>query len=245
MKVVIIDDDQASIEQLVKKLETYDNITLAGTAANGTQGALLVNKEQPDLLFLDVELPDLSGIEFLDKIKSNMNAPCKVVVYTAHSSYMLQAFRNRAFDFLMKPIDDEELSKIIQRACLDTDGSTNMTISRKDNEKVLLYVNANDFRVVNINDIALFQFNHDLRCWEVLAAHRDQPIRLKRSANNDTLVNIDARFVQVNQRYIININYLMEVNDGVCQLYPPFDHLDYVKIGRTFRKQLTERFNAL
>ncbi len=245
MKVIIIDDDQPSIEQLTKKLEQYDNITLAGTAMNGTQGALLVSKEQPDLLFLDVELPDLSGIDFLDRMKSNLNAPCKVVIYTAHSSYMLQAFRSRAFDFLMKPIDDEELAKIIQRACLDNDDASNVTITRKDNEKVLLYVNANDFRVVNISDIALFQFNHNLRVWEVLVAHRDQPIRLKRSANNDTLVSIDSRFVQVNQRYIININYLMEVNNGVCQLYPPFDHLDYVKIGRTFRKQLTERFNAL
>lgn len=59
------------------------------------------------------------------------------------------------------------------------------------------------------------------------------------------LVGIDNCFMQVSQRYIININYLKEVRDNICRFYPPFDKLDYVKVGRFFRKKLIERFSTL
>ena len=49
----------------------------------------------------------------------------------------------------------------------------------------------------------------------------------------------------MSQRYVININYLLEVNDNKCQFYPPFDKIDYVKVGRLFRKKLIERFCSL
>lgn len=246
MKVIIIDDDAASIEALVRQLKDYEEIELAGTAQNGTKGITLVKKEQPDLLFLDVELPDMTGLDFLEQMKSISSKPCRVVIYTAHSMYMLPAFRSQAFDFLMKPVATEELQKIMQRFFIAYDEHETATTSRwKENEKLLLYVNATDFQVVNIPDVGLFQYNHDLRAWEVLVGGRQNPIRLKRSANNESLLAIDACFVQVSQRHIININYLMEVKDGVCRFYPPFDTFDQVKVGRIFRKQLTERFNAL
>ncbi|MBR1548876.1 MAG: response regulator transcription factor [Prevotella sp.] len=243
MKAVIIDDEKKAIEALSKKLEDYENVTLVGTAENGTKGILLVQEKQPDLLFLDVEMPDMTGLEFMEHMGHFAKKNCKVVIYTAHMNYMLPAFRGKAFDFLMKPIDDKELKKIIQRCIIEQDWHAEEAVNR-DNEKLLFYTNATDFRVVNLQDVGLFQYNHEQRLWEVVAAGRQEPIRLKRSANNEALINIDERFVQVSQRFIININYLMEVSDNMCRFFPPFDHIDYVSIGRVFRKQLIERFNA-
>ncbi len=97
----------------------------------------------------------------------------------------------------------------------------------------------------NISDVALFSYNHDQRVWEVTVAGQAEPVRLKRSINNEQLVMLDNRFIQVSQRHIININYLKGVSEGICRLYPPFDKIDNVKIGRTFRKNLTERFSTL
>lgn len=248
MKVIIIDDDKASIEALAKKLENYEGFKLAGTTTSGMRGINLVKEEQPDLLFLDVELPDMSGLEFLSQIGNIMARPCKVVIYTAHDMYTLPALRGKAFDFLLKPIDDKELQTIIKRFLIEQDKGLprkEENVSEPGNEKLLFYENATDFRLVNTRDVGLFQYNHDLRIWEVLAAGRKDPIRLKRTANNETILSMDSRFIQVSQRFIVNINYLMEVTDGVCRLYPPFDKIDCVKVGRTFRKQLTERFNAL
>ena len=76
-------------------------------------------------------------------------------------------------------------------------------------------------------------------------ACRKEPIKLKRNANNETLLAIDPRFIQVSQKFIININYLLEVKDNMCKLFPPFDKVDYVKVGRLFKKKLIERFNTL
>ena len=245
MKVIIVDDDTTSIKALEKKLEAYDEVTIAGNAGNAIKGISMVKREAPDLLFLDVELPDMSGIEFLSQIRQITPHPCKVVVYTAHSSYMLSAFRGKAFDFLQKPIDDGELQKIMQRAFTELEVTEPAAPQKKDSEKMLLYTNATDFRLVNISDVALFSYNHDQRVWEVTVAGQAEPVRLKRSINNEQLVMLDNRFIQVSQRHIININYLKEVSEGICRLYPPFDKIDNVKIGRTFRKNLTERFSTL
>lgn len=245
MKVIIIDDDATSIETLTSQLNKYDDITLLGTASNGLHGIRLVKEQQPDLLFLDVEMPDMTGLEFLDQMQSICPHPCRVVIYTAHDRYMLPAFRGRAFDFLLKPVDPSELQNVMRRYYVEASPHQSATDEHKDPEKLLLYVNAQDFRVVNIRDVGLFQYNHELRIWEVLVAGREEPVRLKRATTNDSLLAMDSRFVQVSQRHIININYLMEVNNGICHFYPPFDNLSTVKVGRTFRKQFTERFSAL
>ena len=242
MKVIIIDDEQSAIDVLVQKLKNYKNITVIATANSGIKGISIVRELQPDLLFLDVELPDISGLDFLNQISLITQSTCRVVIYTAHPSYMLPAFRGKAFDFLLKPFDDAELQKIIQHYLIDLPVESSPL---KDAEKILLYVNALDFRVVSIADVGIFVFNHDLRVWEVIVASQQEPIRLKRSTSNESLLNMDRRFIQVSQRHIINIDYLMAVDNGICQFYPPFDHINTVKVGRTFRKKLTERFCAL
>ena len=77
-------------------------------ALNGLDGLRMINETRPDVLFLDIELPDISGIEFLEHVNCLPQYKCRTVMYTAHDRFMLSAFRNKAFDYLMKPIDDTE-----------------------------------------------------------------------------------------------------------------------------------------
>ena len=72
-----------------------------------------------ELLFLDVELPDMTGIEFLERMNGAADGACHVVMYTAYADYMLPAFRNKAFDFLLKPVDEGELDTIMRRFSAD------------------------------------------------------------------------------------------------------------------------------
>lgn len=243
MRTIIIDDEKSAIETLAKKLKSYDDVQITGTATTGRQGIQMVKEQHPELLFLDVELPDITGINFLEQMERMVKTPCKVIIYTAHSNYMLPAFRNKAFDFLLKPVDDHELKAIMQRYYIEQ-GVIGNESAGIENGKMLLYTNATDFRVVNIQDVGLFQYNHEQRVWEAIAASQTEPIRLKRSANNEALLAIDPRFVQISQRFIININYLMEVNNNYCRFFPPFQHVQHVSIGRTFRKKLIECFNT-
>ena len=105
---------------LAKKLAAYDETELCGIAMNGLDGLRMINETRPDVLFLDIELPDISGIEFLEHVNvlQKLNClpqyKCRTVMYTAHDRFMLSAFRNKAFDYLMKPIDDTELRNIVR-----------------------------------------------------------------------------------------------------------------------------------
>lgn len=119
MKIVIVDDDRAAADALAQKLSAFDETLLCGIALNGMDGLRLVNETRPDVLFLDIELPDISGIEFLERANILPQYKCRTVMYTAHDRFMLSAFRNKAFDYLMKPIDDTELRNIIRRVCIE------------------------------------------------------------------------------------------------------------------------------
>ena len=82
MNIIIIDDDRKAAETLKSKLTEYDEIEIIGMAHNGMDGLRLYNDSKPDLMFLDVDMPDISGIEFLERIEMNMGSRCRVVMYT-------------------------------------------------------------------------------------------------------------------------------------------------------------------
>ena len=102
MKAVIIDDEKAAALDLARRLEAYPDINVVGTAQGGVEGLEMLAKHNPDVLFLDIEMPDLSGIDFLERMDRQSKGRCKVVMFSAHDKYMLSAFRNQAFDLLMK-----------------------------------------------------------------------------------------------------------------------------------------------
>ena len=247
INAIIVDDTPAAITDLAAKLGKYEDVTLAATATCGEDGIGQVMRYKPELLFLDMELPDMTGLQFLERLKEETDFWCYVVIYTAYSDYMLPAFRNRAFDFLLKPVDEAELDTIMAR--FQADRQSGEARRRQDDAvkreggKLLFYTNAVDFRLVRIRDICVFHY--EARVWTVLAAGCDRPLRLKRGVSKDVLLGIDDSFVQVSQKFIININYLLEVCDNICRFYPPFEDIDYVKVGRFFRRKLISRYNAL
>ena len=104
-KVVIVDADEGSLENLRFELRKDARYSLEGTARNGKQGKKLIAKIQPDLLFLDVEMPDMTGMELLQEMRESIAWNMRVVFYTAYNKYMIQAIREAAFDYLLKPFE--------------------------------------------------------------------------------------------------------------------------------------------
>ncbi|MGN0070037.1 MAG: LytR/AlgR family response regulator transcription factor [Prevotella sp.] len=249
MIAVIVDDDRKSAEHLAGRLRDYPDVVVAGMAADGVSGLSLVNSHQPDVLFLDIELPDISGMDFLERLDPAVLRRCKVIMYTAYDHFMLPAFRKRAFDYLLKPIDDKELRTVVGRLRSEKENDVALrqkeSIMQRPDGKCLIYINSVDFKLVDMRDIGIFQYNHELRLWEVILAGERDPVRLKRSVNSSQLLALSDQLMQVNQKYIINLGYLIEVIDNICRFYPPFDRIDYVKVGRFFRKKLIDRFNSL
>lgn len=246
MNTIIIDDNEKAALELQKQLKKYSNIEVSGIAQDSFDGLALADKVKPDVIFLDVEMPGISGLDFLDRVPWVKDGKCRIVMYTAHDEYILPAIRKRAFDVLLKPIDPKELETVVKRL---KDPSIKQDFveekPNKDSNMILLWTNSVDFRLVNKNDIGIIRHDPEQRCWEAIVANYNKPLRLKRSIKAEALTELDKQFVQVNQKYIINMNYLIEVVNNKCHFFPPFDKIDYVTVGRMFRKKLTEKFMSL
>lgn len=255
MTTVIIDDNKLAAAELKKQLEKFPDFMVAGMAQNSFDGMALIVDKHPDVVFLDVNMPGISGLDFLDRAPMVRDGKCKVVMYTAFADYILPSMRKRAFDVLLKPIDQDELATIVARlrdsVAEEKETGENKKegkqegVTARSRDMILLYTNSVDFRLVNKNDIGLFRYNSEMRSWEAVLGDNMPTITIKRSIKAETLVSLDPQFVQVNQKYIININYLIEVIDGRCHFFPPFEKVDYVIVGRMYRRRLTDKFFSL
>lgn len=155
--------------------------------------------------------------------------------------------RKQAFDVLLKPIDPDELAGVVARLRAqkknDVAKEEKKVKKEKDSaDKLILWTNSVDFKLVKKSDIGIIQHNADQRCWEAIVANYPKPMRMKRNVKAEDLTDLGKEFVQVNQKYIINMSYLIEVVDNRCSFFPPFEKIDYVTVGRMFRKKLTDKF---
>src|SRR5258706_1435640 len=114
LRTLIVDDEPLARERLRKLLETEPDIELAGECADGRAAVATIRKETPDLVFLDVQMPELDGFGVLAEISDG--AVPVVVFVTAHDRFALKAFDGHAVDYLLKPFDRERFQKALRRA---------------------------------------------------------------------------------------------------------------------------------
>lgn len=112
IRAIIIDDEKHAIVTLEFLLQQIDNIEVIATIQDSTQAKKIIGKEKPDLVFLDIEMPDLNGFELLGQFE---HLDFKVVFTTAYDQYAIKALKMNALDYLLKPIDEEELTQTIKK----------------------------------------------------------------------------------------------------------------------------------
>ncbi|MEM9528342.1 MAG: LytTR family DNA-binding domain-containing protein [Bacteroidota bacterium] len=115
MRSILIDDEPAALAELRYLLERYHpNVSIIGQAQNGHEGLKLTKGFAPDLLFLDIEMPDLNGFDLLREL--NTTDRPEIIFVTSKAGYALQAFRVAALSYLVKPVDRFELNRAIKEA---------------------------------------------------------------------------------------------------------------------------------
>ena len=111
-KAVIADDEaQLRIYLKAKLSSLWPQLIISGEAKNGLEALELIDTIHPDIAFLDIKMPRLSGME----VARRMTADCRVVFITAYDHYAIEAFENEAIDYLLKPVTEERLLKTIKR----------------------------------------------------------------------------------------------------------------------------------
>ena len=250
-KVVIIDDDEVSINMLQFELEKYTDFALGGIAKNGTSGLKVIEKVYPDILFLDVELPDMQGMDLLSRLKPQYRENMRVVFYTAFNKYLIEALRNQAFDFLLKPIEPCEFRSFVERYLSSdvtlpqpTSLATAVSVDNVADKKFMVVTPTGDLCFLRPSEIGYFRYLSERKIWEAMLAN-GKILPLKRNITAEQLCQLDTNFMQVHQSFIINLNYLMMVQDGCCILYPPFEKEKYIVLSKKYRKEMMERFYSL
>lgn len=112
MKVILIDDEKHALITLAHLLEQIEGVEILATIQDSTQAHEIIEKEQPDLVFLDVEMPKMNGFELLEQFNQ---LDFKVIFTTAYDQYAIKALKMNAFDYLLKPIDLEDLENSIRK----------------------------------------------------------------------------------------------------------------------------------
>lgn len=115
MRVFIVDDEAPARRELRYLLERVEGVEVAGEAANGTEALKGIRQTRPQLVFLDIQMPGLSGLELAQFLAELPTRPL-LVFATAFQEYALQAFEVEAFDYLLKPFDKERLEKTVMKA---------------------------------------------------------------------------------------------------------------------------------
>ncbi|HTM49156.1 MAG TPA: LytTR family DNA-binding domain-containing protein [Bryobacteraceae bacterium] len=115
MRSLIIDDEEPGRARLKRLLAAHPEIEVAGEARDGLEAVERIEALQPDLLFLDIELPGLSGFEVLDAIPESVPAPL-VIFVTGYDQHALAAFDANALAYLLKPVEPERLAQAVDRA---------------------------------------------------------------------------------------------------------------------------------
>lgn len=116
-KVIIIDDESAGRQLINEYLKNYPDLIVLGEANNGVDAVKIINQYKPDLIFLDIQMPGLTGFEVL----SHLNEIPNIIFSTAFDSYALQAFEVHAIDYLLKPYTKERFQKAIEKLKWDNE----------------------------------------------------------------------------------------------------------------------------
>jgi two-component system, LytTR family, response regulator len=115
IRTIIIDDERYACERLKRLLAPFSQINIVDCCSNSKQGIECINKQKPDLVFLDVELENnISAFDVMEQLEGNSHHP-HIILITAHPQYSIKAIKHEVFDYILKPVDVDELEETIDR----------------------------------------------------------------------------------------------------------------------------------
>lgn len=271
IKVVIVDDEPQSILRLENDLAALDDFEVIATSSSAMSAKTLVMSMQPDVLFIDVEMPGLTGFEVLQSLRDEMPMDLIVVFYSAFNKYMIDALRASAFDFLLKPYQQEELELVVGRIRQKMEGgdgsssssssssfSSSSSESHQDSQNLLgvnglLGTSGKRLAIQSISGLLMVKpdevfcctFDEDTRLWHLRLAN-GQIHKLKKQTTAKAVLSLSPSLAQVRQDCIINLDYLISIENYTlrCIFSPPFDQ-DNITVSRRCYKAVKEKLEIL
>ena len=201
MRVLIVDDERLARNELNRLLDKFPEIEVVGEASNGETAIEKIQELAPDLVFLDIQMPGMTGFEVLEHLHLVPN----VIFVTAYDEYALKAFEVNALDYVLKPVELSRLEKAIKKVLLKAEDSSfeeklslDSQIFIKDGEKCWF---------VKLEKVRMFESEGN---YVRLYFETSRPMILK-SLNNLEKRLSEQEFFRISRKYIINLNWIEKV----------------------------------
>lgn len=222
MYKAVIADDEKELRSYLKSMlaDTWPDLEVCGEAANGKEALKLVETFSPDVIFLDIKMPGLNGLDVAQKIAGK----CYIVFVTAFDDYAVEAFEHEAIDYLVKPVMKKRLTQTIQRlkkqfeiSSKPPDGFEDMlkqvisNLKSKENIGYLHWIKTqykNDIRLIPVEDVYYFQAKDKYTL--VMTAEGESLI--KKSIKELSLELDPQKYWQIHRSTIVNVSRIASVS---------------------------------
>ena len=245
LKAIIVEDEEASRETLANYLNKYcPDVKLLGMAASVKEGLKAIKEYQPDIVFLDVEMPFGNGFDLLDQIN---DIDFATVFVTAFSNYAIKALNMSASYYILKPVDIDELIAAVDKI-KEEKSSDNISINSKILVENLNAVNKlehkivlpqmNGFEVIRVKDVVRIQANDNFSDFHMLDGSKKVICRTLKHYE-ELLADFD--FLRVHKSHLINLQYVQRYIKGKGGQLVMTDKSE-VEVSQNKKKALLDRF---
>ncbi len=229
MNVIIVDDEPLAQEILETYISKFPILNLVGKCSNAIEASEMLNKHTIDLMFLDIQMPQISGLEFLQTLAN----PPKVIFTTAFSEYALDGYDLGVIDYLLKPISLERFAKAVNKALELKHDKTPVMPSAPAAEFIFVKSNKKLIKVF-FSDIAYIE---GLKDYVILHTPNGRLVTLQtmKSLEKKLPTNI---FMRTHRSYIINIKNITALEGNSLYI-----HKKMIPVGKNYKDKLLEIIN--
>jgi two-component system, LytTR family, response regulator len=211
LRTIIVDDDEQAINNLEIILKDFPQVHIIDRSTDPEKalGKILIQK--PDLLFMDIQMPDKTGFEIVSEVYRSGLKP-EIIFVTAYDKYAITAIRYAAFDYLLKPVIREELTNALDRLTEKSDESVNedrinLLLEHTSKQKIK-FTNTGGFILIKPEDIIYIEADWNyIDIW--LGKDKKEVVAMNIGSVEELLPEQD--FYRINRSIIINVNYLTRV----------------------------------
>lgn len=213
LKAIIIDDQAEAIEDLHYLITKNElPVEILATATSGTEGLVAILKHKPQIVFLDIVMPGMSGFEMLELIP---NIDFLLIITTSFDTYAIQAIRSSALDFLLKPIKLSELKEAINRSVeinqLPSKSQINLlenTLKEPNQPIRRIAVNvANEIELINLDEVLYFESDGNYTTIHLIK--EKSLLVIKQIGKLHELIE-SANFYRTHNSYLVNLNFIQK-----------------------------------
>lgn len=230
-RTCIIIEDQPPAQRILQKfIKDVGTLELKGTFADALNAITFLQEQQVDLIFLDIHLPKISGIDFLKTLK---NSP-KVILTTAFSDYALESYEYNVADYLLKPFSFQRFVQAVTKSAVNEIVVEKEKTQESNNEYFFI---KQGYELVKVNSIDVLYIKSDTDYTEIITLQ-------KTHLSSDTLKKWlekldDTVFCQIHKSYILNTKYLQKISGN--QVY--LTNKETLPIGRAYKELFLKHFN--